>query len=116
MMREIQKPALAEADKKYVLVHVDPRDPAIADEAFREQASLTLDRPTLQVKHEGDESDTAETNASLREHWTEEVLWTCGTREPGTDTMRDVTDATLFDGGGWTKLLWQKDLWELRYG
>ena len=67
MVREMQKPALAEADQKYVLVHVDPRDPVVADEAFREQASLTLDRPTISVKHEGDESDTAEVNATLRD-------------------------------------------------
>lgn len=113
--REMKRPALSGADQKYVLVHVDPRDSAVADESFREQASLSLERPKLTVKHEGDESDAAETNATLREHWTEQTLWTCGTREPGSDTMRDVNDAALFDGGGWTKLLWQKDFWEQRY-
>lgn len=113
--REMQRPALSDADNKYVLVHVDPRDPAIADEAFREQAALSLERPKLTVKHEGDESETAEENATLREHWTENVLWTVATREPGTDTWNDITDATANDGGGWAKLLWQKDVWENRY-
>ena len=30
--------------------------------------------------------------------------------------MTQVTDATLNDGGGWSKLLWASDLWSARYG
>lgn len=114
-VREMSVPALNGVDDKYVLVNVDPRDPAVADEAFRELASLSLQRPALTVMHEGDESDAAEDNATLREHWTEQTLWTCGTREAGADTMRDIMDAALFDGGGWAKLLWMRDRWDQRY-
>jgi hypothetical protein len=111
--REMREPALAEADKDYVLVHVDPRDPDITEEAFQQSAILTLERPKISIK--GGEGDTAQTLATDREHWTEEVLWRCGTREPGSDTMTQVTDACLNDGGGWAKLLWQRDLWDARY-
>ena len=112
--REMRTPALADADKNFVLVSVDPRDPDITEEAFQQTAILTLDRPTINIK--GGEGDTAQTLATDREHWTEEVLWRCGTREPGSDTMTQVTDACLNDGGGWSKLLWQRDVWDARYG
>ena len=111
--REMLTPALAEADKNFVLVSVDPRDPDITEEAFQQTAILTLDRPTINIK--GGEGDTAQTLATDREHWTEEVLWRCGTREPGSDTMSQVTDACLNDGGGWAKILWQRDVWDARY-
>jgi hypothetical protein len=111
--REMRRPALAEADKDYVLVHVDPRDPDITEEAFQQTAILTLERPKLSIV--GGEGDTAQTVASKLEHFTEETLWECGTREPGSDTMTQVTDATLNDGGGWAKILWQSDLWSERY-
>lgn len=111
--REMREPALAEADKDYILVHVDPRDPDITEEAFQQSAILTLERPKINIK--GGEGDTAQTLATDREHWTEEVLWRCGTREPGSDTMTQVTDACLNDGGGWSKLLWRRDLWDARY-
>src|SRR5262245_20682004 len=112
-MREMPVPALGEADQHYVLVHVDPRDPDITEEAFQQTAILTLERPKISIV--GGEGDTAQTLASDREHWTSETLWRCGTREPGSDTMTQVTDATLNDGGGWAKILWQRDLWDARY-
>jgi hypothetical protein len=111
--REMRVPALADAPNDYLLVHVDPRDPAITEEAFQQTAILTLDRPTIHI--DGGESDTQQTLATDREHWTAEVLWRCGTREPGSDTMTQVTDACLNDGGGWSKLLWAADLWAERY-
>jgi hypothetical protein len=112
-VREMQVPALAGADQKYVLVSVDPRDPTVAEEAFQQTAMLTLERPKLQVK--AGESEAAQTNSSLREHFTEQTLWTCGTREPGTDTMNQSVDAALNDGGAWCKILWLPDTWEQRY-
>lgn len=116
-VREMAKPALSGADERYRLVDVDPRDPAIADEAFRTQASLTINRPKLSCKSGGPyaESDAAQTRTTQRENWTEEVLWAAGTRAPGQDTWRDAADACLFDGGAWTKLLWTKDDWTERY-
>ena len=111
--REMRTPAMAEADKDYVLVHVDPRDPDITEEAFQQLAMLSLERPKLSIV--GGEGDTAQTIASKLEHFTEESLWQCGTRTPGQDTMTQVTDATLNDGGGWSKMLWASDLWATRY-
>lgn len=111
--REMRTPALEEADKDYVLVHVDPRDPDITEEAFQQTAILTLERPKLSIV--GGEGDTAQTLASKLEHFTEESLWQCGTREPGQDTMTQVTDSSLNDGGGWSKMLWARDLWQTRY-
>ena len=111
--REMKTPAMAEADSDYVLVHVDPRDPDITEEAFQQTAILTLDRPKLSIV--GGEGDTAQTVASKLEHFTEETLWHCGTRTPGQDTMTQVTDSTLNDGGGWSKMLWASDIWTTRY-
>jgi hypothetical protein len=111
--REMRVPAMAGADQRYVLVNVDPRDPDITEEAFQQTAIMTMERPKLMVK--AGEGDVAQTNASLREHWTEEVLWECGTREPGQDTMNQCTDAALNDGGAWSKILYIPDAWDLRY-
>lgn len=113
-MREMRVPALSQADKDYVLVHVDPRDPDITEEAFQQTAMLTGERPRISIT--SGEGDTAQTVASKLEHWTEETLWKCGTREPGSDTMTQVTDSTLNDGGGWAKILWARDIWDARYG
>ena len=112
-VREMKVAAMAEADSRYVMVHVDPRDPDITEEAFQQTAILTLDRPKLSIV--GGEGDTAQTVASKLEHFTEETLWQCGTREVGADTMTQVTDSCLNDGGGWAKLLWASDLWRERY-
>src|SRR5215831_10307111 len=111
--REMRVAAMSEADKDYVLVNVDPRDPDITEEAFQQTAILTLDRPKLAII--GGEGDTAQTVASKLEHFTENVLWQCGTRGAGFDTMSQVTDSCLNDGGGWAKLLWAADLWSSRY-
>jgi hypothetical protein len=112
-VREMRVPAMAEADSRYQMVHVDPRDPDITEEAFQQTAILTLERPKLSIV--SGEGDTAQTVASKLEHWTEQTLWQCGTRDPGADTMTQVTDATLNDGGGWAKILWAADLWQSRY-
>ena len=111
--REMRVPAMAGADKRYSLVDVDPRDPDVTEEAFQQAAIMTMERPKLTLK--AGEGDTAQTNASLREHWTEEVLWECGTREPGQDTMSQCTDAALNDGGAWSKILFAPDAWDQRY-
>jgi len=112
-VREMRVPAMQGTDPAYQMVSVDPRDPDITEEAFQQTAILTLERPKLSIV--GGEGDTAQTVASKLEHWTEETLWQCGTREPGMDTMTQVTDACLNDGGAWSKLLWAGDLWQHRY-
>lgn len=112
-VREMRVPAMSGTDARFQMVSVDPRDPDITEEAFQQTAILTLERPKLSIV--GGEGDTAQTVASKLEHWTEETLWQCGTREPGQDTMTQVTDACLNDGGGWAKILWASDLWQNRY-
>ena len=111
--REMRVPAMLGADQKYTLVNVDPRDPDVSEEGFQQTAMLTLERPKLHL--DGGESDTAQTAASLREHWTEETLWQCGSRTPGMDTMSFITDAALNDGGAWSKILFLPDAWDKRY-
>lgn len=108
-VREMERPAMEGCDARYILVNVDPRDPAVADESFRVQAANSLARPKLSLDHK--ESDTAAENATLREHFTEQTLWTIGTRGEGQDTPREIMDAALNDGGAWSKIIWSKDLW-----
>lgn len=114
LVREMRKPAIAVADDQYILVHVDPRDPSIADEAFRATSSLSLNRPSLKVTPTR-ESDSAAENSTLREHFTEATFWKIGTRRPGQDTMRDLADACANDGGAWSKILWTKNDWAESY-
>lgn len=111
--REMRVPAMSGADAKYTLVQVDPRDPDITEEAFQQTAIMTMERPKLMLK--AGEGDAAQTNASMREHWTEEVFWQCGSRDPGQDTMNAITDSALNDGGAWAKVLFTRDAWDLRY-
>lgn len=111
--RELGVPAMEGADSKYTLVQVDPRDPDIAEESFQQLAIFTTNRPKLHLKSQ--ESDEAQTRASLREHWTEAVLEECGTRDSGFDAMTTLIDHTLNDGGGWAKILWLPDAWDQRY-
>src|SRR5215467_9028970 len=111
--REMRVPAMSGADRTYTLVEVDPRDPDISEEAFQQAAIFSQERPKLHLKSQ--ESDTAQTAASLREHWTEGVLQECGSRDSGFDTMDAVIDHCLNDGGAWAKILWLSDAWDQRY-
>jgi hypothetical protein len=111
--REMKVPAMTGADRTYTLVEVDPRDPDISEEAFQQTAIFSQERPKLHLKSQ--ESDTAQTQASLREHWTEAVFQECGSRDTGFDTMDSVIDHCLNDGGAWAKILWLPDAWDQRY-
>ena len=110
--REMRVPAMAGADQRYQMVQVDPRDPDITEEAFQQTAILTLERPKLMLRRRGRHRPD---RRQPQEHWTEEMLWECGTREPGMDTMAQCTDAALNDGGGWAKILYTRDPVDLRY-
>jgi len=93
---------------------VEVREPIIADEIQRVVATLTLNRPKLQVKA-ARPGETAEKNATLREQATEEILWAAGTRITGRNTFREKADYCAGDGGGWSKFLFTRDTWEARY-
>lgn len=111
-VRMLEQPVpLADEDR---LVDLEVRDPTIADEAQRAQATLSLNRATLTCRPPR-ESDAADENATLRQEWTEQVLWHAGRRTPGVDTYRDMVDAAVNDGGAWTKLLWVPDDWSSAY-
>lgn len=112
LVRTLEQPV--PLDDKYRLVAIEVRDPTIADEAQRVHATLSLNRPKLQVIP-ARESDTAEEEATLREKWTEAALWEAGGRAPGHNTYSALVDATANDGGGWCKLVFSKDLWDARW-
>ena len=95
-------------------VFVEVRDPTVADEVTRVVATLTLNPPSCEVTP-ASHSDAAEANATEREHWHMEVLRQAGRADYGVDTQRAAMDASVGDGGAWTKLLYSRDTWEDRY-
>ncbi|HET6498779.1 MAG TPA: Hint domain-containing protein, partial [Coriobacteriia bacterium] len=97
------------------IVDVTVQDPTVADERQRVAASLTIN-PIKVTCIPASQSDKAQENATLREKFSEEVLRVAGTRLPGSDTLTQAVDACIGDGGGWTKFLLTKDVWEERYG
>ena len=104
---------MQEADSRYVMVHVDPRDPDITEEAFQQTAILTLDRPKL-IDHRRRGRHGADRRLEARALDRRDVLAVRHARR-GRDTMTQMTDSCLNDGGGWAKLLWASDLWQDRY-
>jgi len=111
-VRMLERPVPLE--DRYRFVDVEVRDPIIADETQRVVAALSLNPAKIQVTP-ARPGETAQTNATLREHWSEETLKIAGKRLPGMPTFRALVDAVAGDGGGWTKLLFDNDVWEHRY-
>lgn len=110
-LREMTRPVALE--KRFVDIEV--RDPTIADETQRVVATLTTNRPHAVVTPTRPGVTKDQENSTQREHWSEEVLRVCGRYHPGEETLYAVADATIGDGGGWSKLIFVKDLWEERY-
>ena len=101
-------------DKKYRLVNFEVHDPSIADEIFRATATLSVNLPSLSVTPHA-KGDKAIQNGTLREKATEQLLFLAGARMPGKHTFTLITDAIVADGGGWSKLLWDRDSWDEVY-
>ncbi len=95
-------------------VDVEVRDPTAADEVARVTATLTLNRPKLDVTA-ASSSEHAQANAELRKKWTEQTLIQAGRRIVGIDTFNDAVEACVGDGGACTKLLFDPDTWEERF-
>lgn len=114
-MRQLRQLSLRVAIPDEIrLTDTEVRDPTVADEVQRVAATLSVNRPILQVRH-AKITDKATANATLRERTTEAILWKAGSREGGPDTFTRLVDAVVGDGGGWTKLVFRKDRWDLRY-
>ena len=84
-----------------------------ATRTFRKSVSATAAIPALERRSLhiiGGEVDTRWWSPSSSNAPPKKRCWQCGTREPGSDAMTQITDATLNDGGGWNKLLWALDM------
>ncbi len=112
-VRELTRPVPLE--DQYKLVSMEVHDPTIADEIQRVVATLTVNPPKLTVTSRTAAGDKGQTNATLREHATEEILRSAGQRIPGSDTFTAIVDGASGDGGAWHKLVFDKDTWETRY-
>lgn len=92
------------------------RDSTITAEIARKVSALSLNWPILHISPERQGSTDAEDRAGHLEKWTQEALREAGSRNgSGANTFEAVVDATVGDGGGWTKVLFSKDLWDVRY-
>ncbi len=96
------------------LVDVEVRDPTITDEIARVTATLGVNPPHLTCSPIR-ASDNAETNASKRSKFTEELMRVCGMRSPGMPTFNAAIDSVVGDGAAWTKFMFSKDTWANRY-
>ncbi len=115
-VRELQHKVTLAAEERWSDIEV--RDPAVADEIQRVVAALTLNRPKCVVTNDPRKGDKGEENSTLREHWSEEMLWEAGSFDKSqmAHTFVLATDGTAGDGGGWTKLLFRRDRWAERWG
>lgn len=114
-MRDVRdgKKRVAISDE-FRIVDTEMRDTTIADECQRVAAMLSIRAPSLSITPVR-ESDAGQRNATLREHWTEACLHYAGGRRPGLNTFESVTDAVVGDGGGWSKLVFARDIWSERF-
>lgn len=96
------------------LVDVEVRDPTLADEIQRVSATLSINPAHLTVTP-ARPSDKAQENATMREHFTEEVLRVSGKRRPGMETLPAAVDSICGDGVAWTKFTFSRDVWDNRY-
>jgi hypothetical protein len=116
-MREVRElRRRVELPDEYRFVDIEVKDPTVADEIQRVAAMTSVNPPTLHIKAgPGKVGDTVQNNLTLRQNWTEQMLWAAGTRVPGYDTYSQIVDAVVGDGGAWCKFLFVKDLWDVRY-
>lgn len=82
----------------------------VTDEIDRVTATLSLNRPTLQVTPVN-ETDKAQQNATLQEKVLSELLVVCGQRDPEKDTFVAVIDSLVGDGGACSKVVYLPDVW-----
>lgn len=112
MVRELRQPS--GVGQEYRLVEIEVRDPTVADEIQRVSAALSVNDPACHVTPSR-LGDLAESNATLREEWTQEVMKAAARRIPGLDSFTASVDNCVGDGGAWSKFLFLKDLWDERY-
>ena len=96
------------------LTDFEERDATIGDEFLRVTAAMGLNDFALQVTP-ARPGDAGDENATLREKWSEGVLLEAGRRPDGGHTYRNAIDACC-EGGAWTKLFFDQDSWNERYG
>lgn len=89
-------------------------DSTIQTELFDLPTIFTQDPPTLSLTTDKESSQAESLTTRLEKFTTIALLEECGCREPGPSTFERLADAT-FEGGGWTRLVKDKDLWDERY-
>lgn len=87
-------------------------DTAVSDEIKRIVSSVNSRPPKCQVTPVDPQADPDQANASLRENWTEQVLYEAGSHGNGTNAYEQNIDACFGDGAAWCELLYVKDRWE----
>lgn len=91
---------------------MEMHDPAVGDEIKRIVSSVNSRPPKCIVVAADPESDTGQANATLRENWTEQVLYEAGTQTNGQNAYEQNIDACFGDGGAWCKLIYDRHRWE----
>ena len=111
-VREMLDPPILPDDLKVDGLESTIQDPTITDEIARVVATLSMREPSWTVTPPDPETDLAQINSTLREHFFEELFRFCGTRSPGLSTFHTLVDACVGDGGAVVKWVYNPDRWE----
>lgn len=112
-LRQMSRAVPVPPDLRFVDIEI--RDPTIGDEIQRIVATLVNQPPRLSVKPSSVGVQSADENATEREHFTSEVLRIAGRLRDGPPTITKLADAVAGDGGGCTKFVFRPDIWDERY-
>lgn len=113
-LRELKRPVSVPQSVRDMAggAQIEYRDATVADELLRAPSIFTDAPPKLVIKGAG--TDRAVDLATRLKHFTTTALLdVIGCREPGPSTFERLVDAT-FEGGGWTKLVPDRSLWDER--
>ena len=111
--RQLQKKV--QLEDKFRVSNIEYRDPAISEEIFAVTNALAAEPPKLTVvPTKSNRGEKGESNATKREHFTMELLRIIG-QHPSGHTFQKWADACAGDGGGWSKVVWKKDMWDHVY-
>ena len=113
-MRELKtKPAL-DPDLQF-LSHDPLPDAHFANEGFKATATLALHDPTVTVTPADPDSEDQQKLATRREQWIRQMLKVCGDTPGMMHTFAAVVDAAANDGGGWSKVVNDRNSWDRVY-
>lgn len=111
-LRQMKRPVALDQDMRFTNIESHSAD--IADEGFRIAQSLVINGIKVQVTPHKFGVQKYEKQADDLGRFSEAWLHKVGKKHAGEETIYAVADACVNDGGGWSKLIYSPQDWELR--